>query len=69
MTSCVAVPPLGFKEYVTLKYLSIDSEKKLPEASSCFGILYLPVCNASEEEFVASFDKALVLGRLGFGLN
>ncbi len=69
VTSCAAIPPLGFKDYLTVKYLSFDSAKKLPEASSCFGVLYLPVCNASKEQFESSFDKALVLGRLGFGLN
>ena len=54
---------------VTIQYLPFDSGKKLPEAASCFCVLYLPVCNQSKEEFVASFDKALVLGRVGFRLN
>ena len=73
VSSCAAIPPLGFKDCVTIQYLPFDSGKKLPEAASCFCILYLLVCNQSKEEFVASFDeefvasfnKALVLGRVG----
>ena len=58
--------PPGRKPVIEIFFLS--SEKVLPEVQTCFGYLYLPVNNATAEEFNDFFDKAVLMSQNYFGM-
>ena len=64
----VGIPPWPINCYTECS--DGTSDFRSPEASSCFCILFLPLYDieiCSKEDFFARFDKALTLGRFGFG--
>ena len=68
-TGNATIPPLGLSQKITLGYLTPDKKanKILPETETCFNVILLPTIHDHKENFFAAFDKALLLGREGFG--
>ena len=65
ITGLRSIPPLGFSKKITILFL--DSSKVLPEVSTCFYNLYLPVSISMKEIFFERFDQAVLFSVNHFG--
>ncbi|MCP3664713.1 MAG: hypothetical protein GY696_19845 [Gammaproteobacteria bacterium] len=65
VTGLDEVPPIGLTA-INVEFSANDVSQKLPRASTCTNILYLPVCCSDYKTFEESMDRALQEG-LSFG--
>ena len=65
ITGLRKIPPLGFNRKITLQCL----RRGLPEASTCFHILYVPTELRTKEIFFDKFDQAVLYSLNHFGLH
>ncbi|PFX15498.1 hypothetical protein AWC38_SpisGene20279 [Stylophora pistillata] len=59
------IPPMGLDQPLQVKYLQDDDNKVLPEAQSCFHILYIPVVHTTKDSFFKIMHQAIDLGAIG----
>ena len=61
-----AIPPWGLEKSIIVKFLADDETKMLPEATTCFYILSIPVFHTSEMSFFKYIDMAIRFESNGF---
>ena len=74
ITGVTREPPWGFDKAITVKFIAKDQTKRfLPEAMTCFNILWLPQHFRNDidgkVEFIQAMDKAMELEGKGFALE
>ena len=66
ITAKRTIPPWNLEKPIILKFLADDETKMLPEATTCFYILSIPVVHTSKMLFFKYMDMALRFESNGF---
>ena len=66
ITTSPKLPPWRLEKEIAVKFLPDDEQKLMPEATTCFNILYIPVVYESKTKFYKYMDIALDCESSGF---
>ena len=66
ITTSPKLPSWGTEKEIAVKFLPDDEQKLMPEATTCFNMLYIPVVYESKTTFYTYMDIALDCESSGF---
>lgn len=67
-TGVEVIPAIGYEGQLEVKFMAHGSAYCLPRSHACFGIIKLPTCHTTIDNFFAHMDRGVV-GSLGhFGI-
>ena len=63
-TGLKKIPPMGLKERITIKFLTIS---QLPMAHACFSVIELPTVHTNKSQFFHKMDQGILYSLNHFG--